>query len=75
MIFWVSPGINADHMQVVDGRACLVQPTPTEPSLHAPHIERHVEADLVNDVEFVFGFQELIGNQFPAPGELVGLQP
>ncbi|KAK6199141.1 hypothetical protein LQW54_010061 [Pestalotiopsis sp. IQ-011] len=24
MTFWISPGINADHMQLVDGRPCLV---------------------------------------------------
>lgn len=75
MLFWVSPGINADHMHVVDGRPCLVQPTPTKPSLYAPHIERVVDADIVNDATFLFGRQELIGAQFPDPGELVGLQP
>ena len=46
-----------------------------EPSLYAPRVERVVEADLVNDRDFVFGKQELIGAQFPAPGELIGLQP
>lgn len=75
MVFWVSPGINADYMHVIDGRVCRVQPTPMEPSLYAPRVERVVEADLVNDRDFVFGKQELIGAQFPAPGELIGLQP
>ena len=75
MVFWVSPGINANYMEVVDGRVCRVQPTPQEPSYYAPHIERVVEADLVNDTVFLFGKQELPGTQFPAPGELVGLQP
>nr|WCO08185.1 RNase T2 protein [Pestalotiopsis microspora] len=75
MVFWISPGINADHMQLVDGRPCLVQPTPGSPSMYAPHTERHVDADLANDREFLFGDQELTGFQFPAPGELIGLQP
>ncbi|KAF5007215.1 hypothetical protein FDECE_6449 [Fusarium decemcellulare] len=75
MVFWVSPGINADYMEVVDGRVCRVQPAPQEPSYYAPRIERVVEADLINDTVFLFGNQELVGIQFPAPGELVGLQP
>lgn len=74
MVFWISPGINADYMEVVDGRVCMVQPTPSEPSLYAPHMERHVDADLVNDAHMLFGDQELNGVQFPAPGELLGLQ-
>ncbi|RSL61911.1 hypothetical protein CEP54_005983 [Fusarium duplospermum] len=75
MLFWVSPGINADHMHLVDGRPCLVHPRPTKPSLYAPRTERNVDADMVNDSVFLFGRQELIGAEFPAPGESMGLQP
>ncbi|KAM0542564.1 hypothetical protein ACHAPJ_012735 [Fusarium lateritium] len=74
MVFWVTPGINADHMHVVDGRPCLVHPRPTKPSLYAPNSDRVSNADIVKDSAFVFGRQELIGTEFPAPGELVGLQ-
>jgi hypothetical protein len=69
MTFWVSPGINADRMQAVDGRACLVTPTPETPT------ERHITADLVKDGGFLFGRQELIGTQYPEPGTQIGLQP
>jgi hypothetical protein len=75
MTFWVSPGINADHMQAVDGRACLVTPTPETPSEFPPPTERHVTADLAKDGGFLFGQQELIGTQYPEPGTQIGLQP
>ncbi|CAI6100819.1 unnamed protein product [Clonostachys chloroleuca] len=75
MVFWVSPGINANYVEVVDGRVCRVQSTPQEPSKHAPGMDRVVEADLENDTVFLFGNQELTGIQLPAPGDLVGLQP
>ncbi|CAG9990958.1 unnamed protein product [Clonostachys byssicola] len=75
MVFWVSPGINANYVEVVDGRVCRVQPTPQEPSQYAPSMDRIVEADLENDTAFLFGNQELTGIQFPAPGDLVGLHP
>lgn len=75
MLFWVSPGINADHMRAVGGRACLVFPVPQSPSYTPPHTERHVIANLTVDGDFLFGRQELIGTQFPAPGTFIGLQP
>uniref|UniRef100_A0A8H7TLS1 FAD-binding PCMH-type domain-containing protein n=1 Tax=Bionectria ochroleuca TaxID=29856 RepID=A0A8H7TLS1_BIOOC len=75
MVFWVSPGINANYVEVVDGRVCRIQPTPQEPSIYAPGVDRVVEADLENDAVFLFGNQELTGIQFPAPGYLIGLQP
>lgn len=25
MVFWVTPGVNADHMEVRDGRVCKVE--------------------------------------------------
>ncbi|KAK7222534.1 hypothetical protein V2G26_010537 [Clonostachys chloroleuca] len=75
MVFWVSPGINANYVEVVDGRVCRVQSTPQEPSKHAPGMDRVVEADLENDTVFLFGNQELTGIQLPATGDLVGLQP
>ncbi|RDW74888.1 hypothetical protein BP6252_06030 [Coleophoma cylindrospora] len=74
MTFWVSPGINADHMAAVDGRACLVEPIPKKPSLYAPPTDRHVAANLTVDGGFLFGKQELIGTQYPAPGTFIGLQ-
>ncbi|CAH0028278.1 unnamed protein product [Clonostachys rhizophaga] len=38
MTFWTSPGIHADRMEVVDGRACLIEPPSegTSLSLHQP---------------------------------------
>jgi hypothetical protein len=74
MTFWVSPGINADYMHAVDGRACLVDPRPDTPSLTPPPTERHVAANLTVDGDFLFGRQELIGTQYPAPGTQLGLQ-
>lgn len=75
MTFWTSPGINADHMVVVDGRACLFEQPPEQPSLTPPRTDRHVLADLVKDGHFLFGEREIIGNVYPAPGTWVGLQP
>ncbi|KAF9871879.1 hypothetical protein CkaCkLH20_10511 [Colletotrichum karsti] len=74
MTFWISPGINADHMAAVDGRACLVEPTPETPSLIPPPTEKHVIADLGKDGHFLFGDKELIGTTYPAPGTWEGLQ-
>ncbi|KAH6720615.1 hypothetical protein BKA61DRAFT_652022 [Leptodontidium sp. MPI-SDFR-AT-0119] len=73
MTFWVSPGINAHYMEARDGRACLVDPQPTVPSLTPPEMERHVVANLTKDGLFLFGRQELDGTSFPAPGTLEGL--
>lgn len=75
MTFWVSPGINADHMQAVDGRACLVDPIPSTPSRFPPVTERRHLADMDVDGKFLFGDLELIGTQFPQPGAEIGLQP
>ncbi|KAJ4208231.1 hypothetical protein NW759_013666 [Fusarium solani] len=74
MTFWTSPGINADHMEVVDGRACLIDPPPDGPSLIPPPTDRHVIADLAKDGHFLFGNRELIGTAYPAPGTWEGLQ-
>lgn len=74
MTFWTSPGINADHMEVVDGRACLIHSPPDEPSLIPPPTDRHVIADLAKDGHFLFGDRELIGTAYPAPGTWEGLQ-
>uniref|UniRef100_A0A8H7NQN5 FAD-binding PCMH-type domain-containing protein n=1 Tax=Bionectria ochroleuca TaxID=29856 RepID=A0A8H7NQN5_BIOOC len=75
MTFWTSPGIHADHMEVVDGRACLIEPPPEGSSLIPPPTDRHVIADLANHGHFLFGEKELIGATYPAPGTWVGLQP
>ncbi|KAI9152342.1 putative FAD-linked oxidoreductase [Paramyrothecium foliicola] len=74
MTFWVSPGINADHMQTIDGRACLISPAPRVTSKYPPKTERRVIADMAKDGEFLFGNLELIGTRFPLPGTEVGLQ-
>lgn len=74
MILWESPGINADHMQAVDGRACLIENPPEQPSFTPPPMERHVTANLTKDSLFLFGKQELIATQYPVPGTLTGLQ-
>lgn len=60
-------------MEARDGRACLVDPQPTVPSLTPPEMERHVVANLTKDGLFLFGRQELDGTSFPAPGTLEGL--
>ncbi|KAJ3464888.1 hypothetical protein MRS44_009674 [Fusarium solani] len=75
MTFWVSPGINADHMQAVDGRACLVDPVPSTTSRFPPVTERRYMADMAVDGKFLFGDLEIIGTQFPQPGAEIGLQP
>ena len=68
MVFWETPGINADHMQSINGRACLVLPPPLTPSALAPPSDRVVTADLAVDGQFLFGSLELIGVEYPAPG-------
>lgn len=75
MTLWVSPGVNADYMHAVDGRVCLVSPTPVEPSELPPATERWHPADLSVDRDFLFGHQELTGATYPAPGTELGLQP
>ncbi|KAL1595301.1 hypothetical protein SLS60_009991 [Paraconiothyrium brasiliense] len=73
MLFWISPGINADYMHVVDGRACMVDSIPSAPSEYAPLTDRRFAANLTTDGEFLFGHQELTGSTFPAPGTELGL--
>jgi len=74
MTLWVSPGINADHMRIVDGRACLVEPIPLTPSELAPPTERWYPVDMTLDRDFIFGHQEITGSTYPAPGTEYGLQ-
>lgn len=74
MTLWISPGINADYMHVVNGRACLVEPTPLTPSKLPPPTERWHPVDMAVDGRFVFGAQELTGSTYPAPGTEIGLQ-
>lgn len=74
MTFWTSPGINADHMEAVDGRACLIANPSDEPSLIPPPTDRQVPADLAKDGHFLFGNRELFGTRYPAPGTWEGLQ-
>lgn len=77
MTLWVSPGINADHMESVNGRACLVSPlvgVGDEPSFMPPPTDRHVAANMTTDGLFLFGKQELIGTRYPEPGTWEGLQ-
>lgn len=74
MTFWVSPGINADHMHAIDGRACQIRPAPKTPSRFPPKTERRHLADMAVDGQFLFGNLELIGTQFPLPGTEIGLQ-
>lgn len=73
MLFWISPGINADYMHAVDGRACMVDPIPTTPSEYPPLTDRRFSANLTTDRDFLFGHQELTGSTFPAPGAELGL--
>ncbi|KAH7069057.1 hypothetical protein BKA63DRAFT_477810 [Paraphoma chrysanthemicola] len=75
MTFWVSPGINADHMHVVEGRACLRIPAPSRPTEYAPATERWHPVDMAVDGHFIFGDQEITGSRFPEPGAELGLQP
>ncbi|KAL1592216.1 hypothetical protein SLS59_009872 [Nothophoma quercina] len=74
MTLWISPGINADYMHVVDGRVCRVDPVPSTPSELPPPTERWHQADLSVDRDFLFGSQELTGNTYPLPGTELGLQ-
>lgn len=73
MLFWISPGINADHMHAVDGRACMVDSIPSAPSQYAPSTDRRFAANLTTDRDFLFGHQELTGSTFPDPGAELGL--
>ncbi|KAI6715417.1 FAD binding domain-containing protein [Diplocarpon mali] len=73
MIFWVSPGINADHMIARDGRACIVDPY-TQTSEIPPPLDRSVPANFTRDISFLFGQQERDLRTYPAPGTWLGLQ-
>ncbi|PNP60890.1 hypothetical protein FNYG_14377 [Fusarium nygamai] len=72
--FWISPGISADYVQAVDGRACLVDPVPSTRSRFPPVTERRHMANMTADGKFLFGDLEIIGTRFPQPGAEIGLQ-
>ncbi|KAH7205240.1 hypothetical protein BKA60DRAFT_545490 [Fusarium oxysporum] len=74
MTFWVSPGINADFVQAVDGRACLVDPVPSTPSRFPPVTERRHMTNMTVDGKFLFGDLKITVKQFPQPGTEIGLQ-
>ena len=71
-IFWVTPGVNADKMHVVDGRVCKVDKEPSSASRVAPLNDAQTEADLSNPVS-LFGKLELTGLS-PPPNTLMGFQ-
>ena len=72
MTFWVSPGINADHMEVIDGRLCKVADVAVaEKKINAPLTDSKNSANLLDKV--LFGASEKISD-FPAPGTLIGLR-
>lgn len=73
MVLWTSPGVNADWMHVVDGRACMVSPRPERPSKYGPETERRHAVDMSVDGDFIFGRQEITGQVFPVPGEEEGV--
>ncbi|KAK2623642.1 hypothetical protein QTJ16_006823 [Diplocarpon rosae] len=73
MTFWVSPGINADHMVAREGRACIVDPY-TQTSEIPPPLDRSVPANVTRDIDFLFGQQERDLRNYPTPGSWLGLQ-
>ena len=71
MVFWVTPGINADHMKVVDKRLCKTTP-PVPAALVAPKTDNQKVAEVSVLIER-FGKSERNAD-FPPPGKFVGLQ-
>jgi hypothetical protein len=73
MVFWASPGINADHMAIVNGRLCAVKAaeeggaalTSTPPLMDSNWV--------ANMQSKMFEASEVI-KDFPAPGTQVGVQ-
>ncbi|KAH6611686.1 hypothetical protein C7974DRAFT_381622 [Boeremia exigua] len=74
MLLWVSPGINANYMHVVNGRVCRLNPVPEGPGRFAPVTERMHPVDMELDGNFIFGTLELTGKIFPMPGLEVGIR-
>lgn len=75
LVFWVTPGVNADSMQVANGRLCKVQSKPAAVSRVPPLNDEQTMADVTNPATqmSLFGRLELTG-VYPAPGALMGLQ-
>jgi hypothetical protein len=67
MVFWNTPGINADFMEVRDGRVCRVNDNETTSSdaSSAPPSDNKVKADLISNMAAIFGGGESFGG-FPA---------
>ncbi|QDS72850.1 hypothetical protein FKW77_007179 [Venturia effusa] len=73
MTFWVTPGINADLMEVVDGRLCRAKdPAAAVASPTAPLTDSQNLLDLNN--KQMLGTSERISD-FPKPGTQIGLAP
>jgi hypothetical protein len=71
MTFWVTPGINADQMEVVGGRLCkAANPAAAAASLTAPLTDSKNSASIMDKT--LFGTSEIISD-FPKPGTQVGL--
>jgi hypothetical protein len=74
MTFWVTPGVHADHVQVIEGRVCRSKVNSQIPSHTPPASDKVMIADLGKERDFLFGRTELIGATYPAPGTQIGLQ-
>jgi hypothetical protein len=71
MTFWVSPGINSDHMEVVNGRVCrTIDLAAATNAIRAPLTDSGRVANLMDKV--LFGTSEIISD-FPPLGQLTGI--
>jgi hypothetical protein len=76
MVFWITPGVNADAMHVgKSGRVCTAGPNhaAVSQSRVAPVPDTNNEPDM-SDFDAFFGKLELTGAKFPPPGKFMGIQ-
>ena len=73
-LFWVTPGINAEKFQTVNGRVCRVEsPRAVGRTDIAPATDNQNLGDYATGGENQFGRMDLIA-EFPRPGTLLGIQ-
>ncbi|CAG8952006.1 hypothetical protein HYFRA_00000742 [Hymenoscyphus fraxineus] len=73
MTFWVTPGIDAERAEFVNGRVCLVGNTTTNLMI-PPATDGAIAADLEAKRDSAFGGQEREWTKYPANGTWLGLQ-
>ncbi|CAG8975231.1 hypothetical protein HYALB_00011931 [Hymenoscyphus albidus] len=73
MTFWVTPGVDAERAEFVNGRVCLFGNTTTNLMI-PPTTDGAMAADLEAKRDSAFGGQEREWTKYPANGTWLGLQ-